>query len=146
MNDDPNLSRLLPETAALIVQDMGIMPISTDQTIDYGLLRSWLADVLDDLLANNPDYLRWMLYRLDVAQHKALPAFQASKRYTTALQLADLIIARECEKVKTRQWYREQYQNGNDNNPTSNNADNHADTTADRWWCIEAQFVVAAKI
>jgi hypothetical protein len=111
-------SNFLPETAVLIGKNFDIVPLAPDQASDYGILRQWLAEHILDLLQNNPDYLRFVLYRLDIAQSKATIAFEQSKRLDTALLLADLIIERECEKTKTRQWYKDkmaEQQNNNDN-------------------------------
>ncbi|MBK8473032.1 MAG: hypothetical protein IPL33_13215 [Sphingobacteriales bacterium] len=105
----PLSAEYLPETAALIGRDLGIAPLATEHNTDYGLLRQWLADAIDDMLQHQPDYLRWVLYRLDIDQHKAMSAFRQAKRSDTALQLADLVIARECQKVATRQWYRNRH-------------------------------------
>lgn len=130
-DQDPPLSaEYLPETAVLIGRDLGIAPLATEHNTDYGLLRQWLADAIDDMLQDQPDYLRWVLYRLDIDQHKAMLAFGQAKRYDTALQLADLVIARECQKVATRQWYRNRYH--------THQAPDDADTPplddeADRW-------------
>lgn len=120
-------AHFLPETAILICQDLDITPLAPEKVSDYALLRQWLTQYIGDLMQNNPDYLRWALYRLDIDQNKATAAFEQAKRWDTALILADLIIERECQKAQTRQWYKEKMKNDDKNNKAN-------DTEyADRW-------------
>ncbi|MBK8473028.1 MAG: hypothetical protein IPL33_13185 [Sphingobacteriales bacterium] len=59
-----------------------------------------------------------------------MSAFRQAKRYDTALQLADLVIARECQKVATRQWYRNRH---NTHQLPDGANTSPLDDEADRW-------------
>jgi len=107
------MSNLLIATTNLLAQNISWQAPTLD--IDYmqedaGFehLRIYLAAHISELMSRNMERLFYILYRLDISESKALCALNGETSAPPAYALADLIIAREIEKVKTRQWYKKE--------------------------------------
>ncbi len=72
-------------------------------------LRERLAHAIARLIQTDMERLLWILYRLDVSEEKAITALSLSEMPDFAL--ADLVIERELQKIKTRQQYKEWQEN-----------------------------------
>ena len=83
---------------------------STDELIDQkrvlGALRRKLIERVDDLLINRRNYLMSLLYRIDVKESLVVAALGDLPPDEIAPHLADLIIERQIEKVRSRRSYR----------------------------------------
>jgi len=68
-------------------------------------VRWQLIDKLNFLLDHDFEKLIWILYRIDVSEEKAKQALAEKSDHSPAEVLADLIIARQIEKARTRLNY-----------------------------------------
>ncbi|MGO3182455.1 MAG: hypothetical protein ACTIJ9_06445 [Aequorivita sp.] len=73
----------------------------------YDELKGKLASYLNNLVVNDFNKLISILYRIDIAQEKAMAALaENSQKESAGETLARLIIERQLEKVITRRQYR----------------------------------------
>jgi hypothetical protein len=73
---------------------------------DLNFLHEKLTLVIGHLLMNNFEKLCNAMYRLDVSENKFHEALTGSDPSEISAKLADLVIERELQKVKTRELYR----------------------------------------
>ncbi|OWY19758.1 hypothetical protein B6N25_13220 [Sphingobacteriales bacterium TSM_CSS] len=102
---------LLPQTIELVGKDLALPNAPPDtQKSDSEAFRSWLAGVIAWKIEHELETFLQALYRLDISEKKAMLALSNQTELPAPLALADLIIEREVQKIKTRQWYKEQQQ------------------------------------
>lgn len=70
-------------------------------------LRRQLAAHVNDLIINNFQKLVSVLYRLDVSESKLKHLLQESPDAEASFIIADLIIERQLQKIKSRQQFRQ---------------------------------------
>lgn len=100
--DDEKMEALL--WSYEIVTSDKLIP-AKDQSYDD--LKIELANYLNYLMATDFNKLVAILYRIDIAQEKAMAALAENAQKETAGQtLARLIIHRQLEKIETRRKYR----------------------------------------
>jgi hypothetical protein len=80
--------------------------VSVDETIDLNTLHEKLSLLVAYLLENDMHRLLNAMYRLDVSEAKFHEAMQSDSKEKAASRIADLIIEREMQKVKTRLHYK----------------------------------------
>jgi hypothetical protein len=94
----------------LLVKDLQLdsseFLVSADETIDLNTLHERLSKMVAYLMENDMHRLLNAMYRLDVSEAKFHAAMQSTSREEAAIRIADLIIEREMQKVKTRLHYR----------------------------------------
>jgi hypothetical protein len=72
---------------------------------DMNNVRQFLIEKIQYLLSYDTEKLWWVLYRIDISENKAIEALQAEPKENGVERLADLIIERQIQKVKTRREY-----------------------------------------
>lgn len=77
-----------------------------NEKIDLSNLHEKLSLLVAYLLENDMHRLLNAMYRLDVSEARFHEAMQSSTKQEAAIRIADLIIEREMQKVKTRLHYR----------------------------------------
>jgi hypothetical protein len=77
-----------------------------DEHIDLSTLHEKLSLLVAYLLENDMHRLLNAMYRLDVSEIKFHEAMHSDSKQAAAIRIADLIIEREMQKVKTRLHYR----------------------------------------
>lgn len=77
-----------------------------DEHIDLSKLHEKLSLLVAYLMENDMHRLLNAMYRLDVSEIKFHEAMQSESKQEAAVRIADLIIEREMQKVKTRMLYR----------------------------------------
>jgi hypothetical protein len=77
-----------------------------ENIIDLTDLQAKLSEIIFGLLNGNFEKLLQILYRVDVSQKKFEEAMQLPNLTESALQIANLIIERELEKVTWRMKYK----------------------------------------
>ena len=82
--------------------DDSYMPVQGDEGGRFRELRAVLIRRIEELIARDTEKLMWVLYRIDVSEKKVHEALMANSSLHYADVLADLIIERQIEKVKTR--------------------------------------------
>lgn len=102
VNDGPDGSdEFVHETSEIISRDFDISVVNSVDEI-----RRILAARIDELLLTNMERLVSILYRIDVSQKKLDHIFNESMREDIPLLLADAIIERQINKVRTRHKYK----------------------------------------
>ncbi|MBK9458491.1 MAG: hypothetical protein KA783_02380 [Chitinophagales bacterium] len=114
----------LTETAQLLSHDLEV-DLHTNQQA-WEQLRDALIVFLDTLIRTDSNRLYYYLYRIDVSEKRIKQTITDSPNQTlTAPLLADLILERTLEKVKTRLAYKQWQET---QNPTNNHNEQ-----ADEW-------------
>ena len=95
------------ELRGLIIKDLQL----EKQTVlpsggDLGFLRARLSEIINYLIDNDYGRLLNAMYRLDISENLFREAFDKLKGEEVASRLADLVIEREMEKIKTRMKYK----------------------------------------
>lgn len=76
---------------------------------NYEQLKKDLADYLNDLLVSDYNKLISILYRIDIAQEKAVAELaKNAENESPGETLARLIIERQLQKIETRRKYRKE--------------------------------------
>jgi len=99
------------QVAELINKDLGSYDEETalvpQNMINQNLLKEKLAGVVAHLLETNFEKLCQAMYRLDVSEQKFDHVLSGSSKEDIPSEIADLIIEREIQKVKTRILYKD---------------------------------------
>ena len=80
--------------------------ISAEDKPDLNLMHKKLSHLIAYLFEHDMHRLLNAMYRLDVNEAKFHEAMQSDSKEDAAFRIADLIIEREMQKVKTRLHYR----------------------------------------
>jgi len=97
------------QLAGLINQDLGnqeegmLIPVSG---LDRNMIREKLAILIEHLMQSNFEKLCQAMYRLDVSELKFHKVMTEKPTEEIASSLADLVIEREMQKVRTRIMYK----------------------------------------
>jgi hypothetical protein len=94
---------------SLINKDLGEVSSSliiSTGIADRNIIRDQLAFVIAKMLENNFERLCQAMYRLDVSEIKFHQVLHEKPSGEIPFSLADLVIERELQKVKTRMMYR----------------------------------------
>lgn len=90
--------------AALALRDTFELGPSDPLSLDE--VRRLLAQRVAELLERNPSLLMSLLYRIDVAEDAVQRTLREAPVPRIPMELADLIVARQLQKVETRRRYR----------------------------------------
>jgi len=82
------------------------MTVAEGYTLDD--LKRVLCIRILELLDKNLERLLSMLYRVDLNQKKLDEIFQDGSKDEIALKIAEAVIERQLQKIKTRQYYKNQ--------------------------------------
>lgn len=85
--------------------------VGGDESIDLNTLHEKLSLLVAYLLEKDMHRLLNAMYRLDVSEQKFHDAMLSESKQEAAIRIADLIIEREMQKVKTRLEYRKHRKN-----------------------------------
>ncbi|MCH8330020.1 MAG: hypothetical protein IH946_01350 [Bacteroidetes bacterium] len=77
------------QSAQSLIKSLELPGVESELPQQFDDLRRILIDGISYLVEKNPEKLKWVLYRIDVSIEK----------------IADLIIGRQLEKMKTREGY-----------------------------------------
>lgn len=77
-------------------------------TLSAGELREKLIEFINHLIQKDFEKLVSILYRVDVNENKLKTLLKASAGTDAAVLIADLILERELQKIKTRNTYKNQ--------------------------------------
>lgn len=89
---------------ALVLRDAFELEVPEAPSLDD--VRRLLAQRIGELLERQPSLLMSLLYRIDVAERDVQRVLSEAPVSAIPEQLADLIVARQLEKVETRRRYR----------------------------------------
>jgi hypothetical protein len=103
-------SSLIKSASEKISKDFKIDdPLSTEveSNIAEDELKEYLKHKIMDLMENNLERFLNTLYRIDVDENKVRDIFKKKSGFDIAESLADLIIQRQIQRVKTQQMYKQ---------------------------------------
>jgi hypothetical protein len=101
-----------PDAASAISQAFALARL--DDRLERGAavtleeVRAYLVDQITQLLDRNPALLMSILYRIDVAERDVKAVFSSCTPPEVPPRLADLIVARQLQKVQLRRRYRDE--------------------------------------
>ena len=84
------------------------MDLSLPPDTAFNEMRLKLQSAIDSMISNDFQRLVGILYRVDVNERKLKYLLQENVGEDAAVIIADLIIERQLEKIKTRQQYKQQ--------------------------------------
>ncbi|MGC4037907.1 MAG: hypothetical protein QM764_18230 [Chitinophagaceae bacterium] len=90
------------EQQELIVSVNNDFPVNLEQDTGREELRHVLANHINDLIVNHFNQLINLLYRLDVSEKKLQQWLLENTTEDTGIIIADLIIERQLQKIKSR--------------------------------------------
>jgi hypothetical protein len=94
------------ETEPTLISELSNkLEIDLPEKKSMGELKLLLAGYIDHLISNNPDKLVSILSRVDVSE-KMLKANLLNQKENASSIMAQMIIERQMEKIKTRERYR----------------------------------------
>ncbi len=108
-NQPLNIVERLDELRALINKDLDTQEdgmLIPGGHPDLNFLHEKLTLVINHLLENNFEKLLNAMYRLDVSERKFHEVLTGAEPGEISSKLAELVIEREMQKVKTREMYR----------------------------------------
>lgn len=70
---------------------------------DFSEVRTWLVKEIEYLLHSNMERLQWVLYRIDIDEHKLKKLLETDEETPPSGIIADAIIARQIQKYHSRQ-------------------------------------------
>ena len=103
---------ILQQTSAFVQKDFEIEYIPEDVTEEE--LIDFLEQFVQNLLDTNMKQLFYLLYRLDINEHKVHKALNPAAIELPHKAVAQLIFHREKQKAKTRIEYNERYEEEGD--------------------------------
>lgn len=80
-------------------------PLQTEPCLSYELLRERLAEVIQELLDKDFPRLAHICYRIDVSEKTLKNLLANPGNEDLAMELAELVIERQLQKIKSRQYY-----------------------------------------
>jgi hypothetical protein len=95
-NDDSELKTLIFRDFELEIPE---------KELDEAALRAYLADAIAYMIEHKLDFLLSLLYRLDVAEEKINAALMPGNNLPANEALADLVWARQQQRIATKNTY-----------------------------------------
>lgn len=96
----------MPGTTLQQTADLIRAPFELEATpppADEAELLAILAERIEEMLLNRPDYLMSLLYRLDVLEEKIRPVIHPNAPEPAHIGLARLVLERQKQRVETKQ-------------------------------------------
>jgi hypothetical protein len=102
-NEETNIGEL--EKAIIHLMDAQQSEQMAPVFSNYGALRAWLIDEVTFLIDRNFEHMLRVLYLIDVNEMKVRRLIQENEGENAAEIIADLILERQSEKVRSRKKY-----------------------------------------
>jgi hypothetical protein len=99
------------ESLSLIAKELGISVRENNSTLN----RQLLADKINELLNTDFQKLVSILYRMDVSEAKLKLLLKDNPGSDAGIIIADLMIERQAQKIKSRQQFRQRDNNIDEN-------------------------------
>lgn len=93
-----------PQVTRYILKDIFEVDTASNQNTSGDILYHQLVDHIAYLLDHNRDFLMSLLYRLDVRE-RSIKEFNSDIPLSPAEVIAQLIIARQVERIKTKESF-----------------------------------------
>ncbi len=85
--------------------DAQLLPVKSSNEELMAAFRKLLIQRIEELAEKNMDKLMWLLYRVDVSERKLHAVLKQTLPAEAATAIADLIIARQIQKINSRQQF-----------------------------------------
>ena len=95
-----------------VARALGIIALKDDQA---ELNRKKLADKINELISTDLQQLIAVLYRMDVSENKLRSLLKENPGTDAGLMIADLMIERQAQKIRSRQQFRQRDDNIDEN-------------------------------
>jgi len=82
--------------------DAQLLPAVSNEEERFQAFRKLLIERIEELAGKNMDKLMWLLYRVDVSERKLHEILKQTPPENFASVIADMIIERQIQKIKTR--------------------------------------------
>ena len=101
-------SNLFSEVVKQLEKDFALSGVSIDWSVDIKPDKMWLdiLSKLDNLLRNDPEALRNLLYRVDLDEKNVTSSLVENEKNDFVVELAKQLVVREIQKILNRQNYR----------------------------------------
>jgi hypothetical protein len=91
-----------------LIQNLGqYLELAIPSTNDREALRYFIADHINQLIETDFHRLISLLYRIDVNEEKLKKLLKDNEKADAGLIIADLIIERQLEKIKSREQFKQ---------------------------------------
>ena len=97
---------ILEQSFNLVARDFGTGELPEKQ-LSREFVKSWLTEKIQDLIDHQIERLWNILYRIDVNENRAREAISQCEPGELAAALAEMVLERQIEKIKTRIQYSE---------------------------------------
>lgn len=87
------------------------MAINLPEQISFNEIREQLGQCINDLIVNDFQKLVSVLYRIDISESRLKRLLLEENHEDAGKVIADLIIQRQLEKIKTRQQFKQPNEN-----------------------------------
>src|ERR1051325_1609887 len=87
------------------------MAIDLPEKISFTEIRDRLSQYINDLIVNDFQKLVSILYRIDISEARLKKLLQEENHEDAGRVIADMIIQRQLEKIKTRQQFKQPNEN-----------------------------------
>lgn len=87
------------------------MAIDLPEQISFNEIRKQLGHYINDLIVNDFQKLVSLLYRIDISESRLKQLLLKENHEDAGKVIADLIIQRQLEKIKTRQQFKQPNEN-----------------------------------
>ncbi len=97
----------IKSTLILIQKDLALPSTTINELIEINLkdLKKYLESAISELLDNDFNRLVNAMYRIDISEKQLADALNTPKPSQVASKIAELVIQRELQKVRTRKRY-----------------------------------------
>jgi len=104
-------TKLISPLCEILEKDFSLvkneLPVVSSYNEDLEKIREHLRERVAELMENDFDLFVNTLYRIDVPEPKIRAAFNDKDKSTLNQKIADLILERELQRVRTRIMYKE---------------------------------------
>ncbi len=105
MDDNELIQPLIEKLYNDFSIDKSNLPVKKDYSEELRIIKEFLSRRIRELMANNEERFFNTLYRIDVNESKVSQILNTSK--TVSDDLADLIIERQLQRLKTQMLYKQ---------------------------------------
>lgn len=104
MKDNELIQLLIEKLYKDFSIDKDNLPVKKDYAEELKIIKEFLSKRITELMAKNQERFFNTLYRIDVNENKVAQVFNTSKNVSD--DLADLIIERQLQRLKTQMLYK----------------------------------------
>lgn len=100
-----DLNELEKEITGPFEIDSNLLPTAGAEDLKFQAFRNLLIRRIEELAEKDMEKLMWVLYRIDVSEKKLHEATRQASPENFSSVIADLIIARQMQKIESRKQH-----------------------------------------